>query len=273
MLALLALASSGAWGAADFGAGVLTRRIPSWAVVMWSQGGGLLAVTLVLVFHGGFHWGPWGPYAIAAGAVGSLALVCFYAALATGTMGVVAPIASLGVILPVVVGILRGDSAGPLAWVGVAVAVIGVVLASGPELSGEVGPRPVILAALAAVGFGGVLVLVDLGARVSVLPTLWGMRVTSVAGFSLAALLMRRTGGVGGRDLPLLALVGVGDVLANGLYAVAASRGLVSLASVLGSLYPVVTIILARFVLGERLRRVQAVGVVLTVLGALAVAS
>jgi drug/metabolite transporter (DMT)-like permease len=159
-----------------------------------------------------------------------------------------------------------------MAWVGMTVAAVGVALASGPELTGAVSARPVVLASIAAVGFGLSLYLLDRGARVSLLHTLWGMRLTSVTVFVIAALALRTVGGGRARDLPMLAINGGGDLLANALFAFASSRGMVSVASVLGSLYPVVTVLLARAVLEERLRRVQVAGVALSLAGVVVIA-
>jgi drug/metabolite transporter (DMT)-like permease len=130
----------------------------------------------------------------------------------------------------------------------------------------------VILAAAAAACFGTALFCIDRGARFAVLETLWGMRATSITLFVIAGLAVRSVGGTRPRDLPALAVIGLGDVTANGLFAVASSRGLVSVASVLGSLYPVATLFWARLLLGERLRSVQLVGVVLTLVGVVAIA-
>jgi drug/metabolite transporter (DMT)-like permease len=188
-------------------------------------------------------------------------------------MGVVAPVASLGVIVPVALGLATGDEPSALAWTGMAVAISGVALASGPELTGAVSARPVVLASIAAVGFGVALFALDRGARVSTLHTLWSMRLTSVAAFATAAAGRRTLGGVRAPDLPLLAVIGLGDLFANVLFAVASSQGQVSLASVLASLYPVVTVLLARAVLHERLRPIQKVGVVLSMAGAAAIAT
>ena len=129
-----------------------------------------------------------------------------------------------------------------------------------------------ILAAAAAAFFGVALFSLDRGARYALLETLWGMRLTSVAMFLVAGLVARSVGGTRVRELPVLAVIGLGDVTANGLFAFASSRGMVSVASVLGSLYPVATLFWARLLLGERLRRVQAVGVGLTLVGVLAIA-
>jgi drug/metabolite transporter (DMT)-like permease len=153
------------------------------------------------------------------------------------------------------------------------VAVVGILLASGPELSGAVSTRPLVLAAIAASGFGITLFALDRGARYSLVETLWGMRATSVLAFAVAALVLRTTGGVARRDLPVLALVGVADLSANALFATASSRGLVSVASVLGSLYPIMTVLLARFVLHERLRPVQTLGVGLSAVGVALIAA
>jgi drug/metabolite transporter (DMT)-like permease len=269
VLSVLALASSLVWGTSDFFAGLASRRRPAVAVVGWTQALALLVVSLVVAVRWDtVSWSGWPLWAVAAGLAGMGGLVCFYSALSVGTMGVVAPIAALGVVVPVVLGVATGEAPSPWAWVGMLVAITGVTLASGPELSGDVSPRPVVLAACAAVGFGLTLFCLDRGARESTLMTLWGMRVTSVTILVVVALAMRTAGGVTVREIPALLAIGCGDLLANGLFAVASSRGQVSVASVLGSLYPVVTTVWARVLLDERLRRVQQVGVALAVGGA-----
>jgi len=276
MLALLALASSVFWGTSDFFAGLKARTIAPPAVVAVTQGFALLALSVILLArHTGFSpsFSGNGPFwAIAAGVAGALGLVCFYTALASGTMGVVAPISSLGALVPVFLGLLTGEHPSVTAWVGMAVAVTGAALASGPELTGAVPPRPVLLAAVAAACFGTALYCLDRGARYSLLETLWGMRATSVVLFLIAGLVARSVGGTRVRDLPALAVIGLGDVTANALFAFSSSQGMVSVSSVLGSLYPVATLFWARLLLGERLRRVQSIGVALTLVGVVAIA-
>ena len=269
MLSVLALASSLVWGTSDFFAGLASRRHPAVAVVGWTQGLALVVISVVVAFRWDtVTWTGWPPWAVAAGLTGMTGLVCFYSALSSGTMGVVAPIAALGVVVPVVLGVATGDTPSPWAWVGMLVAIVGVTLASGPELSGDVSPRPVILAACAALGFGLALFCLDRGARESTLLTLWGMRLTSVTILVVVALVARTAGGVTARETPALLAIGCGDLVANGLFAFASSRGQVSIAAVLGSLYPVITIIWARLLLDERLKRVQQVGVTLAIGGA-----
>ncbi|MBR7742446.1 EamA family transporter [Phycicoccus sp. BSK3Z-2] len=275
MLSLVALGSSLVWGTSDFAAGLVSRRRPPVAVVGWTQGLALVVLTaVVLGVHGtSVPGGGWYPWAVGAGLAGTTGLVCFYTALSTGTMGVVAPIAGLGVVVPVVLGVLGGERPAASAWAGMAVAVVGVTLASGPELRAGLSVRPVALAAVAALGFGFGLFFLDRGARESTLMTLWGMRSTSLLVLLLLALLLRSAGGVRARETPWLLVIGCGDLAANALFALASARGQVSVASVLASLYPVVTVVLARFVLDERLQRVQQVGVALAVVGAVLIAA
>lgn len=262
----LALLSSLLWGWADFLGGTVSRRRLAALVVGTSQLAGLAGITVAAAAAGDFDdptdYVPW---AIGAGLAGMLGLVCFYAALAAGTMGVVSPIAALGVVVPVVVGLARGERPAPVQLVGIAVAVLGVVLASGPELSGKAGARPLVLASLAAAGFGLALLFIAEGSATSTLMTLVTMRLTSVAVLSVAFVvaLARRVEGLAldRRDVGLVILIGLGDVGANLAFGEASTRGLVSVVSVLGSLYPVVTVLLALQLHGERLGRAQAVGV------------
>ncbi len=275
MAALLALLSAALWGTSDLVAGLLSRSMRPVVVVAWSQGFALVVLTAVVLVRGlpAKGYAGWSPWAMLAGVSGSLGLLCFYAALATGTMGVVAPVAALGAGIPVLLGVLTGETPSALAWIGIAVALLGVVLASGPELQQGFGARPVLLAGLAAVGFGIGLFAIDRGARVSLLHTLWGMRLTSMLGYAVVAVAARSLGGVPRRWMPVLLAVGLGDLAANALFGAASSMGLVSIAAVLGSLYPVVTILLARRVLHERLRRVQLAGVGLALAGIVALAA
>jgi drug/metabolite transporter (DMT)-like permease len=277
MSAFLALLASCLWGVSDFLGGTASRRLPVTSVLGLSQLTALLLL-VPLAFATGSVDAPRSylvPAAVA-GAVGIAALGMFFRALSTGTMGVVAPIAGLGVAVPVVVGLARGES--PSAWqlAGIVVAVIGVVLASGPELSGEGagGATALLLAGGAAVGFGVVLLLVaqaSEGDSGSVLMTLLTMRLTSVLMLTTLLLAVVRHRGwdlhVGRSDALLILSIGIFDVAANGTYAVASRSSLVSVASVLASLYPVVTALLAYRVHGERLRRVQLVGVGASLLG------
>ncbi len=272
----LALLSSGLWGSADFFGGLVSRRLPSIAVVGWSQSCGLVVGLVVATVVGA--WSDpsgWLPWAVLAGASGALGLIAFYAALASGTMGVVSPIAALGAVVPLLAGVLAGEAPSVLQRVGIGVALLGAVLASGPELrgrrddaqAGRVRTRSVVLAALAAVAFGVALLAIGRGAEHSPVLTLVGMRGTSVVGFVVLAVVVRSVGGVRGRDLRALAAIGTCDLAANLCFGFATTLGLLSITAVLGSLYPVATVLLARFVLRERLLPVQWAGVAAALVG------
>jgi drug/metabolite transporter (DMT)-like permease len=282
--ALFALATSLLWGLADFGGGLLTRRTPALTVVIVSQAIAAAVLGAVVVATGG--WSEAGPrlwFAFAAGLAGPVALLSFYKALALGPMGVVSPLATLSVAVPIGVGLFLGERPGLLQVVGIAVAVTGVVLAGGPQLRGApVQRRTILLTLVAALGFGTVFALITEASTTvtGLFLALFVQRVTSVAVSGTALLVtVRRTSaalpdsGFAWTSLPALAFVGLADVAANGTYAVAAQHGPVTIAAVLASLYPVVTALAARGFLSERLRAVQAAGAALALVGTLLLAT
>ncbi|MGW2561486.1 EamA family transporter [Streptomyces sp. NPDC001514] len=289
MTALFALATSLLWGLADFGGGLLTRRTPALTVVVVSQSIAVVVLGAIVVATGGFgEAGPQLWYAVAAGVVGPVAMLSFYKALALGPMGVVSPLGSLGVVVPVSVGLLLGDRPGLLQFAGIGVAVVGVLLAGGPELRGApVQRQAILLTLLAAFGFGSVMALIAEASTTltGLFLALFVQRVTNVAVGGTALFVSVRRGGRalpsaddGGPrlillSLPALAFVGLADVAANGTYSIAAQNGPVTVAAVLASLYPVVTALAARGVLKERLRAVQAAGAGLALVGTVLLAS
>ena len=287
MTALFALATSLLWGLADFGGGLLTRRTPALTVVVVSQSVAVVVLGAIVVATGGFsEAGPQLWYAVAAGVVGPVAMLCFYKALALGPMGVVSPLGSLGVAVPVCVGLVLGERPGLLQFAGIAVAVGGIVLAGGPELRGAPVQRQAVLMTLvAAFGFGAVLALIAEASTTltGLFLALFVQRVTNVVVGGAALYASVRRGGralpeEGGlrlvlRSLPALAFVGLADVAANGTYSIAAQNGPVTVAAVLANLYPVVTVFAALLILKERLRTVQAAGAGLALVGTALLAS
>ncbi|MFF6950938.1 EamA family transporter [Streptomyces iakyrus] len=284
MTALFALATSLLWGLADFGGGLLTRRTPALTVVVVSQSIAVVVLGALVVATGG--WSEAGPqlwFAVAAGLVGPVAMLAFYKALALGPMGVVSPLGSIGVAVPVGVGLMLGERPGLLQFAGILVAVAGVCLAGGPQFRGAPVQRQAIaLTLLAAFGFGAVMALIAEASTTltGLFLALFVQRVTNVAAGGLALFVSVRRGGPAlpadgfpWRTLPALAFVGLADVAANGTYSIAAQHGPVTVAAVLASLYPVVTALAARSVLRERLRAVQAAGAGLALVGTVLLAS
>jgi len=276
MAALFALISSAMWGASDFLAGNLTKSRAALAVAGAGQIVGLIfvgALTLALGAWVDVPIGSYLPYSVIGSFAGLLGLICFYQALATGSMSVVSPIAGLSVLVPLGFGLWSGDRPSTFQYVGIGLAIVGVLLAAMPELSGDVGARPVLLAVVAALMFGIFLVCLAIGSESSVLMTMTAQRATSVVIVVTIAILARSVGGLRRSDAPLLAVIGVLDVSANLLFGLAATLGLLALVAVLGSLYPVVTVILAWIILGERLKTSQYVGVVLALAGVAAISA
>lgn len=274
----LALASSLCWGVADFLGGIQSRRHPVLTVLLVSQLAGLVGLVILLGVRGT------GPPALsrllpaAAGGIAGLAgLGAFYRALAIGTMSIVAPVAATGVAIPVIVGVTGGDRPALVQVAGLLAAIAGVVLATREQDSDSDAPADgrasIALALVAAAGFGSFFVGLRISARADV-P--WAICAARVAGLACLVTLIRvrRTpvGGLGTALAPLV-LVGVLDLSANVLYALASRHGLLSLVAVGASLYPLVTILLARVVLSERVRRIQEVGIVSAVVGVVLMAA
>ncbi len=276
MNAVLALAASVLWGSSDFGGGLISRRLHPSAAVLISQAiafAALVVLAPLFALPGGWYLGT----AAIAGVIGTLSLASFYRAMADAPLSLVAPITAAGTAIPVLVGLARGEHLSVLQAAGIAVTLIGVILACGPEFRGgasgaDVRRQAVIFAVLAAIGFGVAYTLLALAAGDgSLYGTLLLQRVGGL--LVLAPIVLRarilRDVRLGARRLAALAAIGISDIVANGSYALAASRGNLAVAAVLASLYPVVTALLARGILAERLRPVQSMGVVAALGGVL----
>jgi len=273
MASLLALLSSGLWGSADYHAGKLSKRFPAVAVLATSQAIGFITGVVLVLLTGDWRADAFGDggYFFAgafAGLAGYAGLISLYAALSTGRMGVVSPISSLGALIPLAYAIvIKGDQLSAIISIGVAAALIGGFLASGPEVSQGLPLKPVLLALSAAIFFGLALVFMAIGSQSSALMTMTMMRTTTlIIGLGIFAR-YRHIGGLGKPELPILIFIGVADFAANLLLGVATTKGLVSLAMVLGSLYPIATALLAYKFLHERLHKVQYIGIALAVVG------
>ena len=272
MASLLALVSSLLWGSADFEGGRLSKKHAPIAVLGFSQIIGLLFGVSLVVVSGDWHaqaFGEGGYFipGICAGFLGYFGLICLYAGLATGSMGVVSPISSLSAVIPLSYALLHGDSLSLITSIGVVLALGGAFCASGPELSQGLPIRPLLLALGAAFGFGTALTFISIGSQSSALMTMVTMRAATFIVTISIALRFRTTGGFSKSEYPNLIFIGVADFIANLLLGVACNNGSVSVAMVLGSMYPIATALLAFKFLKERLHKVQYVGILFAVIG------
>jgi drug/metabolite transporter (DMT)-like permease len=272
MASLLALLSSALWGSADFFAGRMSKKHHPFAVLGFSQVIGLFVGLLILVISGSWQGKVLGfdgyliPGALA-GLCGYIGLACLYKGLSTGRMGVVAPISSMSAVIPLAYALATGDALSTLAFIGICVALVGVFCASGPELSQGMPIKPLLLALGAAAGFGVSLTFMAIGSESSALLTMVSMRGATFFVTIAIALKFRTTGKFERSDLPLLIFIGAADFMANLLLGVATTKGLVSVAMVFGSLFPIATALLAFKLLNERLHKVQYIGIGLAVTG------
>jgi drug/metabolite transporter (DMT)-like permease len=265
---LLALGASLAWGVADFVGPLVGRRLGTLRVLLWAQVGGLLAIGIAVAIRG---QGPAGwevLFAVFASIGGMLGLFAYYRGIQRGAISVVAPIAGVSAIVPVIFGIATGDSPSQWQLTGVACALLGVALAS---IEHHEGSRRVAagagLALLAAAGFGFYFPWMHAAGKVDfwwaslIFRAVALLLVASVAVQQRAPLRLSR------RDLGIAFAIGIGDTIGNVLFAASSGTGLVSLTAVLASLYPVVTVILAASVLHERVAPLQRAGIALTLTG------
>ncbi|MBE1562902.1 drug/metabolite transporter (DMT)-like permease [Nonomuraea africana] len=259
------------YGTADFCGGLATRRSRVLSVVVLSQIAGFALVLAMLPVLPGAPSEAAVTWGLGAGLAGAAGLVLFYRALATGVMSVVAPTTAVtSAALPVLFGLISGERPAAVQLVGIALALLSVLLVSRSPATEQRSSLTSIATALAAgAGFGGFFILLGQAPEGSGLWPLVGARIASISLVVLLALVTRRTLKPGEGALGIIALAGVLDMAANVLYLLAEQEGLLSLVAVLVSLYPASTLVLARYVLGERLQGIQVAGVAFA-LGAVA---
>jgi drug/metabolite transporter (DMT)-like permease len=281
MVVLLGLAAAVLYGSGDFLGGMATRRAHVLTVLTLVESAGVMvALAAAAASPGpaalaGLAWG------VSAGLVGGLGLIVFYIGLAAGPMSVVAPVSGLvSTVLPVGAALAQGERPGVGVYAGALLCLVAIVLASS---AGNTGParrpgrlgRAIAYGTASGVSFGLFFLLIRNAGQSGELWPVAAGRIGELA-IVLTAVAVLRPGllrGVGGR-VPLLAAgAGVIDVLANICYVAATRTGLFGLAVVLASLYPGVTVMLARVVLGERLRWLQRIGLALAAIGILLVAA
>jgi drug/metabolite transporter (DMT)-like permease len=222
----------------------------------------LLCVALVVVRPDWPTWSEWA-WGLAGGLSLAIGLGALYGGLARGVMSIVSPISATGAAIPIVYGLARGERPSALQWTGIALALAGVVVVSrqpGSALAAGERSAGIALALVAAAGFGTFFVLADLAEGAGVLHATLAQRIGLLLVVGVVVVATRPAASAArGRLLPLLT-VGVLDTSATGLYVAATSEGLTSVVSVVASLYPAFTILLAFALIHERLARPQAAG-------------
>jgi len=268
MASLLALLSAALWGSSDFEGGRISKRYPAISVLGATQlislvfgfaltiAVGETQVTAKIFFAGA-----------AAGLLGYIGLICLYAGLSTGRMGVVSPISSLSVLIPMTVALIGGETMSTLTAIGCALAIVGGFLTSGPEFSQGVSLKPLLLAGGAALGFGSALTFMAIGAAEAPILTMVCMRIATAFVTIAIAIRKKGFGGLGRKNLPSLIFIGIADFAANAALGLAVNIGPVAISMVLGALYPVFTVVLAFFILHERLHKAQYIGGIAAVIG------
>jgi drug/metabolite transporter (DMT)-like permease len=268
---LLALAASITWGFADFGAGLGSRRVSVPLVIVASQIAGLAFVGLLLAaLRPGVPSAAQLGWGALAGAIGLAGLASFYRGLAVGAMGIVGPLAATAAVVPLAYGLARGERPSSLQLAGVTLAFVGVVAASlerAQHLEGKRMSAGVGFALFAALAFGLALTCMSRAAPGGAIWATFAMRATAAPMIVVAVLLLRPPAGALRASLRLIVAAGIGDTGATVLFGAATTRGLLSVVSVLASLYPVVLVAMARIVLHERIARHQLAGVAVALAG------
>lgn len=267
LTAALALAAAASWGVGDFLGGLKSRSLSPIAILIVAQPIGLALLAIWVAARGEGPPGSSVLWACLASVLGTTGLVAFYRGMAAGALSIVAPIAGAGAAIPVVWGLARGDHPSGLQELGFVAAFAGVILASF-----ERRPQATRLAAgagwavIAMLAFGAYYIPMHAASHGDFLWAAFVFRLTSTTLIACAWLVLRPRR-ARRADLPVLASIGVLDTGGNVFFAAASSRGLVSVVSVLASLYPVVTVLLARAVLHERVHRSQELGIALALGG------
>lgn len=273
--AVFGLASAASWGAGDFSGGLASRRAQVLFVVLVSElSGALILVGLALLLAEPVSRSldlAWGGLA---GIIGTIGLLSLYRGLATGTMGVVAPVSAVvTAVVPVLFGSFLEGTPATHQLLGFGVALVAVWLVTHSQQGGKVRLRDLGLPIVAGLGFGLFLIMIDHAIDSAVLWPLVSARLTSLSMLFLLVAFTRRGQWPTSRQLPLMILAGLFDAGGNTFYALAVRVGRLDTAAVLSSLFPAITVLLARFVIQERLSRQQWVGVAVALVAVVLIAS
>jgi drug/metabolite transporter (DMT)-like permease len=258
------LSSAAAWGAGDYGGGALSRRAPVFGVVLVSQLVGMVIAIGIAFLRAEPLPGPVDvAWSVAAGIAGPIGISALYRGLAIGRMGVVAPVTGLlAAILPVAAGVVLEGLPSRATLGGIGLAIVAVILVTRVAGESAGGRQGLGLAVVAGIGFGLFSICI---AQVSPGFVFWPLVIVrAIAALLIGSIIVvsRSPWRLTGRILPAAMVVGVLDVAGNAFFVLARQAGDLAVAAALSSLYPVVTVLLAAVILGERVSRAHAVGIV-----------
>ena len=279
MLAIvLALGASLSWGISDFLGGLKSRSLPLLTVLLVSQGAALLVLALVVIFIG--EGPPGGSFLLYAGLAGvgeAVGVAALYRGLAVGVTSIVAPAAATAPVVPIAVGLALGEVPAPIQGVGMALAVVGITISVGRSDSSGVDRRlalaSVAFGLLCALGFGAFYVAMDAASEGEIPWALLLARATAVSLFLVAMAATRSSLSLGRRDAAVVGSIGLLVIAADTMYATASTHGVLGVVAALSTLYPLVTIALARVYLDEEVGRRQQLGAATCVAGVVAIAA
>lgn len=262
------------YGVADFLGGEGAKRASAASVVVWAGVVSFPLITAVALISGGEANS--GDYLLGAGAgsAGAIGLVFLFAGLASGRAAAVAPSAgAVAGVFPVLIAVVGGERPSVVAWVGVALAIPAILLCSWVTTRGDIGWGGVGYGIVAGLGFGGYAIVINQTSEASGLLPLIPARASTM----LVVLVLSLFGAwkVGPwASIPGLIVLGNGllDVGGNVTLLLGLRSGTLALVAVASSLYPAVTVVMARYVNHESLTRRQVLGVVLSVVAIAAIA-
>ena len=275
---ILAIGAAFGWGTADFLGGLKSRSAPLLSVLLISQAFALLLL-FMLVVSAGDAPPAWRflAYATAAGLAECLGVAALYRGLSVGTMSIVAPVSAVAPAVPLAAGLLLGEVPTPFQAAGLALIVGGVILASRQRRDEASLSRrltaSILYGLVSALGFGVFFLAMGAASEGSVPWTLLVARLSAVAALVGAVVVTRFRPALRRGDLPLLAVMGVLIVSADGMYAIATTLGLLSVVAVVGALHTVVTIALARICLRESIAGIQRLGIAACLCGVLIISA
>ncbi len=264
MVVVLGLLAAAFYGVGDFAGGLASRRRNVVNVLLYSYPVGALLMLVMLPILGGTLSARPVVFGICGGLVGAVGVVTMYGLMTVAPMNVISPVtAVLAAIVPVAFGVVIGERPHVYTWAGIALGILGVVLVSRTAENsphGPVSPRILALAGLSGLGFGFYFVFLARGGHDAGMWTLVVSRFASCLALVPVAIGRRATAPIRGRLLGIVVIAGSCDALANMFFLLSSRHGLLSIASVLTSLYPAFTVLLAVSLLHEHTSRSQRVG-------------